>query len=155
MACRAFAHTDDSEAQAGYPMSETALCPTAPGLGGRSGRVRIRGGEPECRLCIDPDNSSAEPSGLRPLSLSRCHFTLSRHCTPTACSPGAGRRCLQMLLNRASVSRFKAAWVPPCGTLQPGPGLPSGGAGRRRHGRGGRRRGSRAGRPTPATRWRV
>ena len=47
-----------------------------------------------------------------------------------------------------------SATVPVTGTLRPGPGLPSGGPGRRCHGRRGRRRGSRARRPTPAARWR-
>ena len=80
------------------------------------------------------------------------------HCTSTG---QLARSCLQMFLNRASVCRFKAVWVPPC---QPeslarcgGPGQDQvearacdvmAGAGA------GRRCGSRAGRPTSAARWR-
>jgi hypothetical protein len=64
------------------------------------------------------------------------------HCTSTG---QLARSCLQMFLNRASVSRFKAAWAPQCqpeSLLRPGPGLPCGGPGRRSHGRRGRRSGS-------------
>jgi hypothetical protein len=82
------------------------------------------------------ESSSCLPScrpGVTPL------LCVHVHCTST-CQLASS--CLQMFLNRASVSRFKAACVPvpQCqslavtGTLLPGPGLPSGGPSRRRHG---------------------